>query len=117
MTPLQNYLKRLSQEYKTGVTTEHSLRPTLVEFLKETDELRKFTIINEPKRIACGAPDIVLLQNGGIPVAYLETKDIGDPDLRGVKQNKEQFSRYKQGLDCVVFTDFLRFLLYRGDEC
>ena len=117
MTPLQNYLKRLSQEYKTGVTTEHSLRPALVEFLKETDELRKFTIINEPKRIACGAPDIVLLQNGGIPVAYIETKDIGDHDLRGVKQNKEQFSRYKQGLDCVVFTDFLRFLLYRGNEC
>ena len=117
MTPLQNYLKHLSQEYKTGVTTEHSLRPALVEFLQETDELRRLTIINEPKRIACGAPDIVLLQNGGIPVAYIETKDIGDPDLRGVKQNKEQFSRYKQGLDCVVFTDFLRFLLYRGDEC
>ncbi len=117
MTPLQNYLKRLLQEYKTGVTTEHSLRPALVEFLKETDELRRLTTINEPKRIACGAPDIVLLQKGGIPVAYIETKDIGDPDLRGVKQNKEQFSRYKQGLDCVVFTDFLRFLLYRGDEC
>lgn len=117
MTPLQNYLKRLSQEYKTDVTTEHSLRPALVEFLQETDELRKFTIINEPKRIACGAPDIVLLQKGGIPVAYIETKDIGDSDLRGVKRNKEQFSRYKQGLDCVVFTDFLRFLLYRGDEC
>ena len=117
MTPLQNYLKRLAQEYKTGVTTEHSLRPALVEFLQETDELRRLTIINEPKRIACGAPDIVLLQKGGIPVAYIETKDIGDPDLRGVKQNKEQFSRYKQGLDCVVFTDFLRFLLYRGNEC
>ena len=57
------------------------------------------------------------MQKDGIPVAYIETKDIGDPDLRGVKQNKEQFSRYKQGLDCVVFTDFLRFLFYRGDEC
>ena len=116
-SPLQNYLKRLAQEYKTGKTTEISLRQLLVEFLKETDELRKFAIINEPKRIECGAPDIVLLQKDGIPVAYIETKDIGDPDLRGVKQNKEQFSRYKQGLDCVVFTDFLRFLLYRGDEC
>ncbi len=116
-TTLQNYLKRLTQEYKTGVTTENSLRPALVDFLKETDELRKFTILNEPKRIACGAPDIVLLQKNAIPVAYIETKDIGDPDLRGLKQNKEQFSRYKQGLDCIVFTDFLRFLLYRGDEC
>ena len=116
-TPLRKYLNRLSQEYKTGVTTEQSLRPALVDFLKATDELRKFTIINEPKRIACGAPDIVLLQKNSIPVAYLETKDIGDPDLLGIKQNKAQFSRYKQGLDCIVFTDFLRFLLYRGEEC
>ena len=116
-TPLRKYLNRLSQEYKTGVTREQSLRPALVEFLQETDELRRLTIINEPKRIACGAPDIVLLQNGGIPVAYIETKDIGDPDLLGIKQNKAQFSRYKQGLDCIVFTDFLRFLLYRGEEC
>ncbi|MGP1362928.1 MAG: type ISP restriction/modification enzyme [Bacteroides sp.] len=117
MNYLQSYLARLEQEYKTGVTTEHSLRQILVEFLKSLDELKKFSIINEPKRIACGAPDIVLLQKDGVPVAYIETKDIGDTDLWGTKQNKEQFARYKQGLDCVVFTDFLNFLLYQEGEC
>ena len=116
-TPLQNYLKRLAQEYKTGVTTEHSLRPALVELLSSLPELNRFRIINEPKRIECGAPDIVLLNKEHIPVAYFETKDIGDADLRGTKQNKEQFDRYKQGLECVVFTDFLRFLLYQDGEC
>ena len=117
MTPLQNYLRRLVQEYKTGVTTEHSLRPALVELLSSLDELKRFRIINEPKRIECGAPDIVLLNKEHIPVVYIETKDIGDPDLRGVRQNKEQFERYKQGLDCIIFTDFLRFLLYQEGEC
>ena len=117
MTPLQNYLRRLAQEYKTGVTTEHSLRPALVELLSSLEALRRFRIINEPKRIECGAPDIVLLNKEHIPVVYIETKDIGDPDLRGVRQNKEQFERYKQGLDCIIFTDFLRFLLYQEGEC
>ena len=116
MSPLQAYIARLAQEYKTGVTTEHSLRPALVELLTNLEPLKRFAIINEPKRIECGAPDIVLLSKG-IPVAYFETKDIGDTDLRGTKQNKEQFDRYKQGLECVVFTDFLRFLLYQDGEC
>ena len=115
MSPLQAYIARLAQEYKTGLTTEHSLRQILVEFLKDLPAFQKFTVINEPKRIECGAPDIVLLSKG-IPVAYFETKDIGDADLRGTKQNKEQFDRYKQGLECVVFTDFLRFLLYQDGE-
>ncbi|MGP1460971.1 MAG: N-6 DNA methylase, partial [Bacteroides sp.] len=116
-TPLQAYLDRLAKEYKTGVTTENSLRPALVELLSSLPELSRFRVINEPKRIECGAPDIVLLNKENTPVAYLETKDIGDPDLRGVRQNKEQFERYKQGLDCIVFTDFLRFLLYQEGEC
>ena len=116
-TPLQDYLARLSKEYNTGVTTEHSLRPALVELLASLPALRHFRVINEPKRIACGAPDIVLLNKENSPVAYIETKDIGDPDLHGVKQNKEQFDRYRQGLDLVVFTDFLRFLLYQAGEC
>ena len=116
-TLLQAYLARLAQEYKTGVTTENSLCPALVELLSSLPELSRFRIINEPKHIECGAPDIVLLNKTNTPVAYLETKDIGDPDLRGVKQNKEQFERYKQGLDCIVFTDFLRFLLYQEGEC
>ena len=115
MSPLQAYIARLAQEYKTGLTTEHSLRPALVELLTNLEPLKRFAIINEPKRIECGAPDIVLLSKG-IPVAYFETKDIGDADLRGTKQNKEQFDRYKQGLECVVFTDFLRFLLYQDGE-
>ena len=116
-TPLQAYLARLAKEYKTGVITENSLCPALVELLSSLPELSRFRIIYEPKRIECSAPDIVLLNKENTPVAYLETKDIGDPDLRWVKQNKEQFERYKQGLDCIVFTDFLRFLLYQEGEC
>ena len=114
-TPLQDYLARLVKEYKTGVTTEHSLRHALVELLTSLKPLNR-SLIDEPKRIACGVPDIVLLNKENTPVAYIETKDIGDSDLRGTKQNKEQFDRYRQGLDLVVFTDFLRFLLYQSGE-
>ncbi|MGP1362990.1 MAG: N-6 DNA methylase, partial [Bacteroides sp.] len=117
MENLEKYIKALSQLYKTGLATEHTLRQILVDFLISLSELSKFSILNEPKRIECGAPDIVLLQKDKVPVAYIETKDIGDPDLRGLKQNKVQFTRYKQGLDCIVFTDFLRFLLYQEGEC
>lgn len=116
-TPLQTYLTRIEKEYKTGLTTENSLRPALVDLLASLPELNHFRVINEPKRIACGAPDIVLLNKENAPLIYIETKDIGDTDLQGEKQNKEQFDRYKQGLDCVVFTDFLRFSLYQAGEC
>ena len=117
MALLGDYIASVLRLYQTGLATEVSLRQVLVDFLQSVDALQKFTIINEPKRIECGAPDIVLLQRDNVPVAYIETKDIGDTDLRGEKQNKEQFSRYKQGLNCVVFTDFLRFLLYEDGEC
>ena len=110
------YLSRLSHELRTGITTEHSLRQIFVEYLREVAPLKGFTIINEPKRIECGAPDIVLIRRG-IPIAYIETKDLGDTDLLGTRHNKEQFARYKQSLDIVVFTDFLRFLLYQNGEC
>ncbi len=116
MRPLQAYIDRLAQEYKTGVTTELSLRQILVEFLKNHPAFQKFTVINEPKRIECGAPDIVLICKE-FPIAYIETKDLGDTDLLGSRHNKEQFARYKQSIDIVVFTDFLRFLLYQNGEC
>ena len=67
-TPLQAYLARLAQEYKTGVTTENSLCPALVELLSSLPELSRFRVLNEPKRIECGAPDIVLLNKENTPV-------------------------------------------------
>jgi hypothetical protein len=53
-----------------------------------------------------------MLMHKDLPVAFAEAKDIDDPDLEGKAKNKEQFNRYKQSLNNLFFTDYLRFLFY-----
>ena len=103
------YIKELNELYKTGLTTEHSFRPALQRLLQNSTHL---TAVNEPTHIACGAPDFTLLTKDNMAVAYVEAKDLFDNDLDGKKKNKEQFDRYKNALDTIVFTDYLDFHLY-----
>ena len=65
--------------------------------------LPKLRIVNEPKRELCGAPDYIASRKDGMPVFYIEAKDIGDNDLdgRNLHGHKEQFTRYKQALDYI----------------
>ena len=108
------YIKELNEQYKTGKATEHSYRPALKELLQSL--LPKMTIINEPKRYNFGAPDYILMRSD-VPVAFIEAKDfVKTNDLAGRKENKEQFDRYKQSLDNIIFTDYLDFWLYRNGE-
>ena len=108
------YIKELNAQYKTGKATEHSYRPALKELLQSL--LSKMTIINEPKRYNFGAPDYILMRSD-VPVAFIEAKDfVKTNDLAGRKENKEQFDRYKQSLDNIIFTDYLDFWLYRNGE-
>lgn len=111
---LSEYIKELNSQYKTGKATEHSYRPALKELLQSL--LPKLTVINEPKRYDFGAPDYILLRND-VPTAFIEAKDfVKTNDLAGKKENKEQFDRYKQSLDNIIFTDYLDFWLYRNGE-
>ena len=108
------YIKELNAQYKTGKATEHSYRPALKELLQSL--LPKMTVINEPKRYNFGAPDYILIR-GDVPVAFIEAKDFAKTnDLSGRKENREQFDRYKQSLDNIIFTDYLDFWLYRNGE-
>ena len=109
----KEYIKELDQLYQVGNTTEHSFRGSLANYLQSM--LPKFVITNEPRRIDCGAPDYVITQNNQ-PIAFLEAKDINDGDLDGRKEHKEQFNRYKESLNRVVFTDYLDFHLYLEGE-
>lgn len=105
----KEYIKELDQLYLVGNTTEHSFRGALANYLKSL--LPKFVVTNEPRRIKCGAPDYVItLKNE--PIAFLEAKDVNDGDLDGRKEHKEQFNRYKESLNRVIFTDYLDFHLY-----
>ncbi|MEX2347935.1 MAG: type ISP restriction/modification enzyme, partial [Balneolaceae bacterium] len=110
---IQEYVDQLNRRYKAGISREHSYRGDLQSLLG--DLLPDLLVTNEPKRSDVGAPDYILTK-GKIPVGYIEAKDIDDPDLSGKKKNKEQFSRYKDGLPNLIFTDYLDFHLYREGE-
>ena len=74
-------------------------------------------VTNEPAKVACGAPDYIITEKKtGLPIAFFEAKDIEDSDLDGRKTHKEQFTRYKNSLDTIVFTDYLDFHLYEFGE-
>ncbi|MCL1943182.1 MAG: N-6 DNA methylase [Candidatus Azobacteroides sp.] len=105
------YIAELNLIYKAGNATEHTYRPALKGLLEKITT--GLTVTNEPKRIACGAPDYIVTRKE-IPVGYIEAKDIGI-DLNG-KANKAQFDRYKQSLDNLIITDYLTFQLFENGE-
>lgn len=105
---IQQYLTKLNTLYITGNAREHSYRGDLQNLLHEL--LPDILVTNEPARVACGAPDYVLTHNN-IPVGYIEAKDVGT-DLKS-RNLKEQFDRYKAGLNNLIFTDYLDFHFYK----
>ncbi|MGG5598324.1 type ISP restriction/modification enzyme [Myroides sp. C8-3] len=112
MNTLQ-YISSLNNRYKLGISTEHTFRGDLQNLIESL--LPGIQATNEPKRLACGAPDYVLTKVGStIPIGYIEAKDIG-VDLKS-KQLQEQFGRYKEGLTNLIITDYLKFDFYRDGE-
>ena len=105
---IKAYIKSIDKRYQTGETTEHSFRGDLQQLLEDTTD---YLVINEQKRINCGAPDLALYKKN-VPYAYVEAKDLEVGDLDGRKKNKEQFDRYKASLNTIIFTDYLDFHLY-----
>ena len=113
---LKEYISTVNQKYRAGNATEHTYRGALEQLMQSL--LPKLRIVNEPKREKCGAPDYIASRKDGMPVFYIEAKDIGDNDLDGRNPHghKEQFTRYKQALDYIIFTDYLDFHLYEHGE-
>ena len=114
---LKQYIDELNKQYKTDIAREHSYRPALKDLLQSL--LPKMVVTNEPAHFECGAPDyIIQREKDHLPVFFVEAKDVNDNDLDGRNKNghKEQFDRYKQALDYIVFTDYLDFHLYEHGE-
>ncbi len=109
---IQNYLRKLSQLYFNGNATEHSYRGDLQTLLQEILG-KEFSVINEPQRQACGAPDYIISKKD-IPVGFIEAKDL----KLGIdhKKNKPQFDRYRNALSNLIITDYLNFEFYRDGE-
>lgn len=110
---IDNYIDKLNQRFKRGNATEHTFRGDLQNLIE--DLIPTVSATNEPAGQKCGKPDYVLMK-GDIPLGYIEAKDIGEKDLEGKKNNKNQFDRYKAALNNLIFTDYLSFHFYRDGE-
>ncbi|MCG7656935.1 type ISP restriction/modification enzyme [Wielerella bovis] len=109
--PIKNYLQECHTLFNSGKATEHSYRPALQKLIAQLAP--EIQVTNEPKRIACGAPDYILTRND-LPIGYIEAKDI-NVDLHH-KTLQEQFARYKSALDNLIITDYLQFEFYRDGK-
>lgn len=116
MTISRNYIKEITKNLERGDSTEHTHRPALKALLETIG--KGITATNEPRRIACGAPDFNITRNG-VPVGHVETKDVGtnlDEMERGKGSNGEQFIRYRDGLSNWILTDYLDFRWFVNGE-
>lgn len=109
---VSQYVESLNRRYRSGIATEHTYRGDLQNLLETLAP--RLMVTNEATRIKCGAPDFILTTDGGIPVGYIEAKDIG-VDLRS-KGLAEQFERYRTSLDNLIITDYLDFHFYVEGE-
>jgi type I restriction-modification system DNA methylase subunit len=113
MTVISDFLSKVQTIYNTGAATEHSYRPALESLFNAL--ANGITAINEPKRIACGAPDFIL-NLGEIAIGHAEAKDIG-LDLRSMNDvNKNQQERYRKALPNLIYTNCLDWDFYRNGE-
>lgn len=108
---IEDYLKKLTTALKRGDSTEHTHRPALQALLEALGA--EFVATNEPKRIACGAPDFIV-SRGPIPIGYVEAKDVG-VDL-DTAEDSEQLKRYRSSLRNLILTDYVEFRYFRNGQ-
>ena len=111
--PLKDYLVAIEASLKRGDATEHTHRPALKAMLEAVAGDPAVQAVNEPRRIACGAPDYVIAR-GTVPLGYVEAKDVG-ANL-GEVERSEQLTRYRDSLGNLILTDYLEFRWYLGGE-
>ncbi len=104
---LHTYVRSIETAYRTGHATEHTYRSDLQRLIETLAP--GVTAINEPKRIACGAPDLIVTRQQ-TPLGYIETKDIGI-SLNQVERSDEM-KRYLESLGNLILTDYLEFRWY-----
>jgi len=103
-TTIRAYLSDLNKKLATGDATEHSHRPALKTMLEAIES--GLNVINDPKRIECGAPDLRVLRGDDL-VGYIETKDIGKN--LDQEERSEQLKRYREAQPNLILTDYLEF--------
>ncbi len=122
MQDITKYLSSLNRKLARGNASELTYRPVLEAFIENYK--KGLSVTNEPRRIKCGAPDL-LISRKEVPLGYIETKDIGIDLLHIEKDakrktpktdNGKQLKRYLGSLGNLIFTDYLEFFWYRNGE-
>ncbi|MGI9070098.1 MAG: type ISP restriction/modification enzyme [Bryobacteraceae bacterium] len=116
MSAFQEYVAVIKKKLALGDATENTYRKALEDLLLAVGG--GITVTNEPRRIACGAPDFSITRNK-VPVGHVETKDIAanlDEMERGKGANGDQFKRYRDALPNWVLTDYLEFRWFVAGE-
>ncbi len=111
MSVVSEFISQVQKSHATGMATEHSYRPAFQKLFSDLG----VRALNEPKRIACGAPDFIVLRND-LAIGHLEAKDLSVPirDMKG--GDKEQQERYKAALPNLIYTNGLDWDFYRNGE-
>ena len=104
---LASYLRKVEAARRLGNDTEHTHRPALQALLEALNE--SVTVTNEPKRIQCGAPDLVVTRKrDGLVLGYVEAKDVG-VSLDEAAKSEQVKKRYLPALPNFVLTDYVEF--------
>lgn len=110
---VEAFIGKVIATSKSGVATEHSYRPALAALFGGLS--KEVEALNEPKRVACGAPDFIV-RRGEMTVGHVEAKDL-NVSLLGMKDvNKKQQDRYKSALPNLIYTNCLNWDFYRNGE-
>ena len=72
--PFGTYIRQIRKNLATGDATEHTHRAALQALIQALGT--GFTVVNEPRRVDAGAPDLVVSRKG-LTIGWVETKDIG----------------------------------------
>jgi predicted helicase len=108
---IRSYLKKIEKAYQIGNATEHTYRAALQELFEAL--FSDITVTNEPKRVACGAPDLIVTHKQ-IPLGYIETKDINTS--LDQTEHTNQMTRYLGSLANLILTDYVEFRWYVDGE-
>jgi predicted helicase len=104
---IREYLRNVERTLAPGNATEHSYRPALQALVQSFET--GISATNEPKRVACGAPDFIVARQT-VPIGYIECKDIG-VSLDDAEAS-DQLARYRENFENLILTDYLEFRYY-----
>lgn len=109
---LKTYLKAIQENVAHGNYTEHTHRPAMKALIEGS--LPDSTATNEPRRVACGAPDFAITGPEKLTIGWVETKDIGKS--LDAPEIADQLKRYRRALPNLLVTDYLEFRWYVEGE-